>query len=71
MNRKDFLSTGILSGVAILNLPSLSFAQSGNTFEQLEPFNIVPGETLIPGPMNADVRTIIHANQTGIQVSNV
>lgn len=69
MKRRNFLSTGAL-GFSFLNLPTFSFAQADDE-EPLKPFYIPPAKPLQPGPGNVDVRTIIHSNQTGKQISNV
>lgn len=69
MTRKNFLSAGAL-GFSVLNLPTFSTAQN-NDKEPLKPFNIQPKDPLKPGPGNVDIRTIIHSNQTGKQISNV
>lgn len=71
MERKNFLSAGLLGGFALINLPTFSFAQSTNHKESLAPFYIPPGEPLKPGPGNVDIRTIIQSKQTGKQLSNV
>ena len=71
MERKSFLSTGLLGGFALINLPAFSFAQSANQKEPLMPFYIPPGEPLKPSSGNIDIRTIIHSKQTGKQISNV
>ena len=70
MERKTFLSTGLLGGFALINLPALSFTTCVKK-EPMIPFNIPPREPLNPGPGNVDIRTIIHSKQTGKQISNV
>ena len=69
MKRRYFLSAGAL-GVSVLNLPTFAGALAHNR-EPLKPFYIPPAEALKPGPANAAIRTIIHSNQTGKQLSNV
>lgn len=69
MKRRNFLSAGAL-GFPLVNLPSFASVQS-NDNEPLKPFYIPPIEPLKPGPGNVDIRTIIHSNQTGKQLSNV
>lgn len=70
MERKEFIAVGVL-GFSMLNLPTLSMAQSKNMKEAQKPFYIPPAPALSPGPGNVDIRTIIHADQTGSQLSNV
>lgn len=71
MQRRNFLSTGTLSGFCLLNLPAFTFAQASDRKESLEPFYMPPKEPLMPGPGNVDIRTIIHSRQTAGQISNV
>ena len=70
MERKKFLSAGLL-GFSILNLPTFSFGQNNGNEAALNPFYIPPSQALSPGPGNINIRTIIHAKQTGKQISNV
>lgn len=70
MKRRNFLSASAL-GFSILNFPGFSSAQNNNNRELLQPFYIPPREPLKPGVGNSDIRTIIHADQTGKQFSNV
>jgi mannose-6-phosphate isomerase-like protein (cupin superfamily) len=69
MKRRNFLSAGIL-GFSGFNLLTFASAQTNNG-ERLKAFYIPPAEPLKPGPGNVDIRTIIHSNQTGKQLSNV
>jgi mannose-6-phosphate isomerase-like protein (cupin superfamily) len=71
MKRSDFLTSGILGGFAIFNLPGFKFTHPHYKYDTLNPFNIAPNDPLQPGPANADIRTIIHSDQTGKQLSNV
>ncbi len=71
MKRKQFLSAGILGGFSLLNLPSYSTTQNVQNSNVKKPFYIPPTEPLKPGPGNVDIRTIIHSDQTGKQISNV
>jgi len=71
MERRNFLSTGILSGITLLNFPTSIMAQQNKNKEPINPFYIPPTEPLTPGPGNVDVRTIIHSKQTNKQFSNV
>ena len=71
MKRRNFLSTGILSGVTLLNFPTGLIAQPNKIKEPIHPFYISPTEPLTPGPGNVDIRTIIHSRQTNNQFSNV
>ncbi len=70
MKRRNFLSAGAL-GFSLLNLPNFASAQNDNTENLLQPFYVPPREPLMPGVGNVDIRTIIHADQTGKQISNV
>lgn len=68
MERKDFLK-GAIGGFSLLNMPT--FAVGATYADSLKPFYIPPKSALSPGPGNSDVRTIIHARQTGNRFSNV
>lgn len=68
MQRKDFIATGILSGISLAAFPSLVSAKAEDTPKQ---FTIQPREPLTPGPGSVDMRTIIHSGQTSGQFSNV
>lgn len=70
MKRRNFLSASAL-GFSLLNSPVFTYAQNNNNEEILQPFYIQPQEPLKPGVGNSDVRTIIHAEQTGKQFSNI
>lgn len=70
MKRKNFLAAG-LSGFSLANLPVFTAAQNNNAKEPLQPFYIPPQKALIPGIGNTDVRTVIHAAQTGFQFSTI
>lgn len=70
MKRRNFLSAGAL-GFSLLNLPTLASAQDNYNNALVKPFYISPREPLKPGIGNVDIRTIIHANQTDMQISNV
>jgi mannose-6-phosphate isomerase-like protein (cupin superfamily) len=70
MKRSTFLSAGVL-GFTALNLPNFVPAQNNAYSGTLEPFSIPPRQPLAPGPGNTDVRTIIHSQQTGGQLSNI
>lgn len=70
MKRSTFLSAGVL-GFSALHLPGFTFAQNDTNRAPLEPFSIPPRQPLTPGPGNTDVRTIIHSQQTGGQLSNI
>lgn len=69
MKRRNFLSAGV-AGFSLLNFPTFAFTQS-NDMKPLKPFYIPPAEPLKAGPGNGDIRTIIHSNRTGKQLSNV
>ncbi|MCK9402186.1 MAG: cupin domain-containing protein [Chitinophagaceae bacterium] len=71
MERRNFLSTGILGGFTFLNLPTFAYSQTQEDKDLTQPFNIPPSEPLKPGPGNVDFRTIIHSKQTNKQISNV
>jgi len=71
MERRNFLSTGILSGITLLNFSTSIMAQQNKNKEPTNPFYIPPTEPLTPGPGNVDIRTIIHSKQTNKQFSNV
>ncbi|MDQ3016637.1 MAG: cupin domain-containing protein [Bacteroidota bacterium] len=71
MERKNFLSTGILGGITLLSFPTFISAQKNINKEPVNPFYIPPTEPLKPGPGNTDIRTIIHSKQTNKQFSNV
>ena len=71
MERRNFLSTGILGGITLLNFPTSIMAQKNKNKEPINPFYIPPTEPLKPGPGNVDIRTIIHSKQTNKQFSNV
>ena len=71
MERRNFLSAGILGGFTFLNLPTFSVAQAKKDNGPTQPFYIPPSEPLQPGPGNVDIRTIIHSKQTDRQISNV
>ncbi|MEO6868500.1 MAG: cupin domain-containing protein [Ginsengibacter sp.] len=70
MKRRNFISTSAL-GFSLLNFPGFASAQIKSDKELLQPFYIPPREPLKPGAGNADIRTIIHADQTHRQFSNV
>lgn len=70
MKRRNFLSASAL-GFSFLNLPTFISAQNNNDKEPLQPFYIPPREALKPGVGNVDIRTIIHADKTAKQISNV
>jgi len=70
MKRRNFLSASAL-GFSFLNFPTLAAAQDNNNEGPLQPFYIPPREALKPGIGNVDIRTIIHADQTAKQISNV
>lgn len=70
MQRRKFVTSGVL-GFSLLNLPTFSLAQTNDKNEPLNPFYIPPIQSLVPGPGNVDIRTIIHSKQTGKQISNV
>ena len=69
MKRRNFISTTAL-GFSVLNASTFASAQN-NTAMSLQPFYIPPQEPLTPGAGNADIRTIIHADQTNKQFSNI
>lgn len=69
MERRNFLTTAVVGGFSIFNLPTFSSVQGSN--EPLKPFTVAPRKPLVPGPANVDVRTIIHSQKTGEQFSNV
>jgi mannose-6-phosphate isomerase-like protein (cupin superfamily) len=69
MERRKFLAASVMGGMSIISLPAL--AQKSDDKKTVEPFYIPPAKPLVHGPGNVDVRTIIHSNQTGKQVSNV
>lgn len=71
MERKTFLSTTLLGGFSIVNLPTFNFTTASNNNEAPKAFYIPPGEPLQPGPGNVDIRTIIQSKQTSKQLSNV
>ena len=71
MQRKNFLSAGMLGGFSLLSLPTFMFAQANDRKDPLEPFYLPPTEPLMPGHGNVDIRTIIHSSKTGKQLSNV
>lgn len=73
MERRNFLATGLLSG---LTAPTTSFAQSlvsslaSTDREPLKPFYIPPSpKPLIIGPTGGDGRVIVHSSQTNVQFS--
>lgn len=70
MKRRNFLSAGVL-GFTLLNSSNSAAAQSTSTLTSSQPFYIPPREPLSPGPGNADIRTIIHSDQTDKQFSNI
>ena len=70
MQRRKFITAGAL-GFSLLNLPTFSSAQTNDKKVALNPFYIPPTQSLVPGPGNVDIRTIIHSKQTGKQISNV
>lgn len=72
MNRKNFLTTSAF-GLSLLSVPAitLSSSQRNNKKEPMQPFYVPPREPLKPGISNQDIRTIIHADQTDMQFSNV
>ena len=69
MERRNFLTAGILSGITLLNFQTSVMAQ--NSKESIDPFYIPPEKPLIPGPGKVDTRTIIHSKRTNGQFSNV
>lgn len=71
MERRNFLSTGVLSGITLLNFPTSTMAPENRDEGSINPFYIGPKEPLQPGPGNVDIRTIIHSKQTNKQFSNV
>ncbi len=71
MERRNFLSAGLLGGFTLLNLPAFASAQDAKEKAKGQPFYIPPTDPLKPGPGNVDIRTIIHSKQTGKQISNV
>lgn len=71
MERRNFLSYGVTSGLALSCLPTFSHAQEGRRKKPLKPFSVPPREPLTPGPGNVDIRTIVRSNPTGMQFSNV
>lgn len=71
MERRNFISYGIIGGSALIGLPSMAYPQETNDNGPLEPFYIAPREPLLPGPGNVDIRTIIRSGSTGMQLSNV
>ncbi len=70
MKRRNFLSTTAV-GLSVLNFSAFTSAQNKNNGEMLQPFYIPPHEALLAGVGNSDIRTIIHADQTDKQFSNV
>ncbi|MEO6188339.1 MAG: cupin domain-containing protein [Ginsengibacter sp.] len=70
MKRRNFLSTTAV-GFSLLNFPAFTSAQNKKNGEMLQPFYIPPHEALQPGVGNSDIRTVIHADQTDKQFSNV
>lgn len=70
MKRRNFLSASVL-GFSLLSLPSFRSAQNNNSEGPLQQFYIPPREALKPGVGNVDIRTIIHADRTSNQISNV
>ena len=70
MQRRKFITASAL-GFSLLNLPTFSSAQTNDKKVALNPFYIPPTQSLVPGPGNVDIRTIIHSKQTGKQISNV
>ncbi len=70
MKRRNFFSASAI-GFSLLNFPIFASAQNNDHRELLQPFYIPPREPLQPGVGNADIRTVIHADQTDKQFSNV
>lgn len=70
MNRRKLLSASAL-GFSLLNLPTFTSAQNNNSAGPLQPFYIPPREALSPGIGKVDIRTIINADKTAKQISNV
>jgi len=70
MQRRNFLSASAL-GISLLSLPGVSYAQKIKGEGNSQQFNIPPREALKPGAGNADIRTIIRADMTSSQISNV
>ncbi len=70
MKRRKFISASAL-GFSILNFPTLAGGQQNNIKNPSEAFYIPPREPLKPGMGNVDIRTIIRADQTAKQISNV
>lgn len=71
MERRNFLTAGVLGGITFLNFPTSAMIQNNINKEVLSSFYIPPAEPLKPGAGNVDIRTIIHSKQTGKQFSNV
>jgi quercetin dioxygenase-like cupin family protein len=69
MERRNFLATGAMGGISILNLVPID--PKKNDRKAVGPFYIPPSKPLVHGMGNVDVRTIIHSNQTNKQISNV
>jgi quercetin dioxygenase-like cupin family protein len=70
MERRKFVAATILGSMSV-NSPTLSFGSTSETKEPARAFYIPPTTPLTPGPGNADIRTIIHSQQTDRQFSNV
>lgn len=71
MNRRNFLSTSAF-GFSLLSIPTITYSSSqNNKIESVQPFYVPPSEPLKPGIGKQDIRTIIHADQTNMQFSNV
>ncbi len=70
MERRNFISSSLL-GFSFLNFPTFSMGQKSKNEISPQPFYIPPREPLVPGPGNSDVRTIIRADQTDRQFSNI
>ena len=71
MERRNFLSYGVTSGMALSCLPVFSYPYESRRKKPLKPFSVPPQEPLAPGPGNVDIRTIVRSKPTGMQFSNV
>lgn len=71
MERRNFLSTGILGGITLLNFPTSTLAQKNKNKEPINPFYIPPTEPLTPGPGNVEELGCDLTDQGYIKVDNL
>ena len=67
MERRNFITAGIASSLVLTNTSEM-FAQSE---DNPKPFYVAPKGSLLPGPGNMDIRTLVKAEKTNLQFSSI